>query len=624
MEKRLWRDVIKTAYGNTSNLASSSLRTVQQYYAKLLLPYECHLNNVDISTCLAKLDNSISRHTSLSSPCSQVSSDGESKDRVNHISKFDSGTTNSVEGRVNGETMDSVSSPNLLDGEHVVKRVSSQQPGSFSSSGGGGTGAGAGAGGGNGLHLSNSSGKGGGGGNGGGSTDPSCPPTAPQRGVALSAQERSSHMVNSQNHEDDQIRFSEDSDSYAQAEPLPEMSVQDAESVLGMSPMPYMPTQEGPSTPSAGVPSPNPFPSAHYQQQHGSGTTPTIHPPMTPGSVGTPTGPPGGGRGGTGGGGGSQEYSNVEMNEMGGASTPGMSGGGGGSGVPSASITPPAYPPPYPAMDMSGYHPASYSPGNYPPYNNSSFHRQYDVPPDFPPGMASSMMRLPFPSSHGPYAGIPPHRTPMDYHGHAYHPHMVHHAMGGMRDPSMYPGGLHGMSPGEWHWQQQQQQRQQQQQHIQRLQQQQQAINVMRQQQAALAAMQQSSNRSSPGLPPHSGGSPSMDPGGKGSGSNQWQDQNHPHKGLPSKVHHHSERLIASSPKPMPKHHEPSALEKAALSKAHHHHHEPSSVAAQLAAEAHKRSHPDWSNCVEGTKPLLVKRRRLYGFNCGEWVAMAV
>ena len=447
-------------------------------------------------------------------------------------------------------------------------------------------------------------------------------------------------MVNSQNHEDDQIGFSEDSDTYAAqaalAEPLPEMSVQDAESVLGMSPMPYMATQEGPSTPSAGVPSPNPFPSAHYQQQHGPGTTPTVHAPMTPGSVGTPTGPTGGrgsGGGGGGGGGGSQEYGggSMEVNEMGGASTPGMSSGG---GAPNASITPPAYPPPYPAaMDMSGYHPSTYSPGNYPPYNNSSFHRQYDVPPDFPPGMSSSMMRLPFPSGRGPYsAGMPPHRTPMDYHGHAYHPHMM---QGGMRDPSMYPGGgMHGMAGPDWHWQQQQQQLQQQQ-HIQRLRQQQ-AVNAMRQQQAAMAAMQQSSNRNTPSLPPsHSavggGGPPSMDPGGgKGPGSavgSQWQDQNHPHKGMMvSKV---GERLLSSSsssssPKPMPKHHEPTPMDKAKMHH-HHHHHEPS-VAAQSTAEAHKRSHPDWSNCVEGTKPMLVKRRKLYGFNCGECclVAMAL
>lgn len=373
-EKRLWRDVIKAAYGNTSSLTSSSLRTVQQYYAKLLLPYECHLNNTDISTCLIKLDNSISRHTSLSSPCSQVSSDGElAKDRVNHlsdVSKFDGSSVNSVEGRVNGETMDSGSGTGgLLDGEHLVKRVSSQQPQQQqqqqSRDGGGG-------GGGNGFHLSNNSG--------GGVVDS---PSVPQRGVSSSSnQDRSTHLSNSQNHEGDQLGFPEDSDTYAAqaalAEPLPEMSVQDAESVLGMSPMPYMAPQDGPSTPSGGVPSPSSFPPGHYQhqQQHGSGATPTVHGPMTPGSVGTPTGPSGGR--GTGGGG-NQEYnsgSSMEANEVGGASTPSMS---------NASATPPSYPPPYPAaMDMSGYHPGSFSSSSYPPYNTSSFHRQYDVPPDFP------------------------------------------------------------------------------------------------------------------------------------------------------------------------------------------------------------------------------------------------
>lgn len=245
------------------------------------------------------------------------------------------------------------------------------------------------------------------------------------------------------------------------------------------------------------------------------------------------------------------------------------------------------------------------------------------------------MMHLPFPPGRSPYsAGMPPHRTPMDYHGHAYHPHMMH---GGMRDPSMYPGGgMHGMSPPDWHWQQQQQQQIQQQQHIQRLRQQQ-ALNAMRQQ-AAMAAMQQSSNRNSPNLPPsHSGvgGPPGMEPGGggnKGPGGamgSQWQDQNHPHKAmLAAKMSErlHSSSSSSSSPKPMPtKHHEPTPLDKAALSKMHHHHphHEPSS-ASQSTAEPHKRSHPDWSNCVEGTKPMLVKRRKLYGFNCGECYVVMV
>ena len=38
---------------------------------------------------------------------------------------------------------------------------------------------------------------------------------------------------------------------------------------------------------------------------------------------------------------------------------------------------------------------------------------------------------------------------------------------------------------------------------------------------------------------------------------------------------------------------------------------------ASSVADSLKRSLPDWSSCVEGTKPQLVKRRKLFSYHCG-------
>ncbi len=83
-EKRLWRDVIKSSVSSPSNINSSSTRTLQQYYPKFLLPYECHVNNTDLGLCRAKLEASLSRHASISSPGSQLSNDVDVQDRVSN------------------------------------------------------------------------------------------------------------------------------------------------------------------------------------------------------------------------------------------------------------------------------------------------------------------------------------------------------------------------------------------------------------------------------------------------------------------------------------------------------------------------------------------------------------
>lgn len=78
-------------------------------------------------------------------------------------------------------------------------------------------------------------------------------------------------------------------DSFPQEmmEPLPEMSIQDAESVLGMSPSPY-PTQQppsgGPATPSTNqsVPSPSPFTSQFPRQRSFVEMSGDVNSPMAP------------------------------------------------------------------------------------------------------------------------------------------------------------------------------------------------------------------------------------------------------------------------------------------------------------------------------------------------------
>ena len=199
-----------------------------------------------------------------------------------------------------------------------------------------------------------------------------------------------------------------------------------------------------------------------------------------------------------------------------------------------------------------------------------------------------------------------------------------------MRDPAMY-GGSHGPMSSDWHWQQQQHQQQRQQQlmssfppHMQHSQmyhrmqqhhQHQQAMNAMRQQQhqaAMAAAMQRSGNRGGSDTPT------SGSPGGMMDQKASWHEQNSStsglgHKGLPPKMHHHSDKSL-SSPKPQVKHHLQQEI--GMDSKV-----PPGSKGVPgLSSDATKRSLPDWSNCVEGTKPQLMKRRKLYSVHCGKFL----
>ena len=578
MEKRLWRDVLKAATG-ASNSNSGSLRTLQQYYTKLLLPYECHVSNLNISQCLSKFENSSSLHSSLSSPSSQLSTDS---DRMNHypdLSAFDGNAMDS-KPRLNGEAELDLNHE-MTSKDRVSQRLNSQD----------------------------------------------------SDGGAMNAQESSQLCGDSQlasalrQKQDDNhsLEIPEDSsnsfDSYSQgiAEPLPDISVQDAESVLGMSPSPYPPNQQPPGGP--GTPS-----GAHNT------SSPSHYPPAFHG--GHPTTPNTGGQ---------------EMMDISGRSTPGMTPSANtGAAVPPNHPSANAYPPSYP-MDPSIGYPSSMPPG-YHPYNSPSPHPPYNIPTP-PPNFQhpSTMMRMPY-GNGGHYPGMPPSMAmpshmPMDYHtaGSYRTSVMTPHGPISMREMAQQYPGPHNMSP-EWHWQQRLSSLPP---HLQstysrQMAAAQQNANAMRQQQ--LVAMhhhhqqqqqqqQQHAHHSMRGSPSHGA---SMD-----AVKIHMQDQNFARNRSAEMVKMLTERTSSSSSSsPRPSHHRPEVsgseskqqhLQQQQLQHQHHHHHHHHQHHQQLLhskaaeqAKAMRRSLPDWSNCVEGTKPHLVKRKRLNAIDCGKFTRVQV
>ena len=575
MEKWLWRDVLKAATG-ASNSNSSSLRTLQQYYTKLLLPYECHVSNLDISQCLSKFENSSSLHSSLSSPSSQLSTDS---DRMNHypdLSVFDSNSMDPTKPRLNGDAELDLNHE-MSNKDRLSQRVSSQD----------------------------------------------------SDGSAIATQE-DSRLVSALRQKQDSnhtLDIPEDSsnsfDSYSQGitEPLPDISVQDAESVLGMSPSPYPQNQQpppgGPSTPSGAHSTSSP---SHYPPGFQSGH------PSTPGAAG-----------------------GQEMMEMGDRSTPGLtpSGGSSGTAVPPAHPSGAAYPPSYP-MDPSMAYQSSMPPGYHPSYHSSpSPHPPYNIatpPPNFQ--HPSSMMRMPYGNgSHypgmPPSMGMPGHMTPMDYPSGSYRSAVMSpHGPISMREMAQPYPGPHNMSP-EWHWQQRisslpphlhssysRQIAAQQNANALRQQQHMAAMQHHQQQQQAHHQQQQlhHSMRGSPSG--HGMGMGSMD----GAAKIHMQDQNFARNRSAEMVKMLTERSSSSSPRPS--HHRPevSGVEtKTQQQHGHpqlpssqhqthhghhqHHHHSKSAEHAKV-----RRQLPDWSNCVEGTKPQLVKRKRLSAVDCGKYM----
>lgn len=513
MEKRLWQDVLKSFNSSAANPNLGALRTLQQYYTKVLLPYECYINNLSLSELLSKFENS--RRGGLGSPSSLAESE-----RVNHAgrdaTKLDSADLDSIaEGRVNGESQFMPDEPMMTEGKlpnSQEREVGSLQANSQKDSQGSMQG----------IQM---------------------PSQDSQRQEGLEFPEGSQNSV----------------DSYSQGlsseDQLPDISVQEAESLLGMSPSPY-PTPEqppgGPGTPTAPI-TPSPSYPPNYTPQGGHNWS----------STGT----------------GSPDYmSGLDMNNPS-AMTP--------------TINPPAYPPSYAMDPTTGYrppsHPQAMLPG-YPPYSIPS-------QPDMPP-MQSPMMRSPYPGAHYPVMSpsmqMVGHR-PMDsspYSSHYRSPMLPQH--GGMNDMPYHGMGM----PPDWHWQQRSRfpshlpphmQSPSYQKHMHPHSTSPRPQIHGHQQAAMLAAMQH--HRSSPGHPPTSG---NLDPV-----KIRWQDQ----RSQAARI------LEKSSPKPMQRLEAPS--NKSLTSKPS----EPQSLLDSL-----KRPLPDWRKCVEGTRPQLIKRRRLFSGDCGKYV----
>ena len=603
--------MLKSFNLTATNPNSGALRTLQQYYVKLLLPYECYVKKLSVAQCLSKLDRSLA----LQSSNSPRSEKGALLNHDEFDSKGEGVSPQSLDllsaATVNGDAASLQHNSN----ERLSKRLDSQ-----------------------------------------GSSDGSSlmqePPLSTPSQDFIPPSQPTAGGNSKQDNEDFDLPVdgSQDySEDIASAEPLPEMSVQDTESILGISSYASPgAAHQDPSTPSAVPPSHN-APSPSYPPPR----FPPSHPHQAPAATPTPSGPQPSASAAAA----APEFIDAMDIGSGTGPPPGM-----GSGQHSGSAYP--YPPP---MDAAVYahSPSHMTPGGYPPYGVPS---QYDFPAEFQhPGM----LRPPYhPSGAGggagsPY-GIPPamqmhsHRM-MDYPpGHYRSPvGMPQGSPMSLRDVPPYPGGsLHpppppppGMSAAsEWHWQQQRAPRMlsslpphlhssysalyQQQQQQRALQQQQlsaRSHHHQQQQQAAAAAAAAASihqqqqqqqlmlqHRANPAHHHPPGPSPSSSSMGAGQNHEalriQWQEQQQQLLAKSSAA-----RLLGGE-KGRGLHRPgdaPPDGKTAAGHKMDHHHQQQQQQ--QQQQDGLKRMLPDWAGCVEGTKPKLVKRRRLYQNDCGTW-----
>ena len=630
---------------------SSAVKALQKSYAKMLLPYECHLKSLSFPDCLAKLESYAmmgvgvgvgGTSKKLTSPLEELQGSSGGKDgRENHIGGCDQPEEEEDEGALDSlmEEEDKVNGNNeslSMREERFSHRTNSQDsdvsgfhPGSDGKESA--------------LLDENSQSS-----SIQGSQQQLTPtvlePSAPQKQDSLPFPDNSQNSV----------------DNLSQAEPLPDISVQEAESLLGMSSSPYPP----------------PYSYQNQREWGGSGTA---------GSGADFVPPP------------NMDAPDIGMMPL---------------------SAPPSYPPSY-GMDMAGpYRPPSV-PHGYPPYGPSP-PSQSDFPAEYQHGMQSAMIRGAYPSSN-PYQmvsspmhmvrsmdsgqfGMYPHhhRSPMMPPQHQHHHHLSMMRQRGVEGPEMAYHVLPGMSP-EWHWQQQQQQHQQQQQqqrarmlssipmhlqpppppsthtphhhhhhrHMHPQQQQQQhpqyshshlpyhppppsssssSLSPSASASASASSPRLSSavllpssplggpphhqqqHRASPhqihleSAPPHSKGSSSS----SSSSASPWQQQQHDHAHI---VKSSSGKPIGASSSSSPKlgihHHHHVSLQKqhhqdlkmmmgsgSSSGKSDSHHPD--------VAGAKRSHHPDWTHCVEGTKPQLVKRRRLFSGDCGELEVRAV
>lgn len=470
-----------------------------------------------MTLCLSKIDNSsVSRHTSISSPGSQLSSDGDIKESVvNHLPENVAGDASIThDPQVNGNGSH-VSDKDVEGG--VSDRLSHRLDSNGSCAD-------------NALVTNGQDSYPG--------TDSSGPPLKPSESMSMAILENPRHHT--QNSEDSM-------DTLEMMEPLPEMSVQDAESVLGMSP-----------SASQSVPSPSHY-SSHFPSAGGQ--------------------------------------SSLDISEISNITSPAV-------GTPS---NPPSYPPSYLSESTpTPYRSSSRSsiPPGYPShYSGSAPMPYYEGQPDMHYGIGQSPY-MPYPTSGSPFPPQIPGQRSLDYPSHYGSDPMMSQqaAMGLAPDVPPYPGS-HGMPP-EWLWQQHARMLSPLPPHLQSqslqhryLQQQ----SMLRQQQAMAAGMQQqqqlhqhqsAANFHSHGYPHSSSEAVKI----------HWQEQS---RGTRTASHppEHSEKNRAST-KTLPR------PEMTSQNK-----HYPS----KDQTDSLKRKLPDWSNCVEGTRPYLARRRNLYSGDCGKF-----
>ena len=565
IEKRLWHDVLKTFSSSASNVNSTTVRSLQQCYVKLLLPYECHVKNLDFSECVARMENS--RHD-VSSP---ATAPNESK-KMNHTGAADTPKLDDtaletiMEGKMNGNSQP-LPRDRLVSEDELPQRMSSHDSDASS------------------LHVN--------------SQEDS------QMSSSIHDSQNSSQEVNSQlpsigldqgGPKQDSLDFPEGSqnsvDTYSQGmsstEPLPDISVQEAESLLGMSPSPYPAANQpagGPGTPSGpqNAPSPSPsYPQPYHHQQQNSRDWPNPAPDY---------------------------MSTLDMSDPNVMIPP--------THAP-APTNPPGYPPSYPMDPISGYRPPSHpSPMHhaaYSPYNTPT-PTHPDIPPEFQHRMPQSPMMQsryatgsPYPPGMSPpiHMGPGPAQQMLDPNPYSAHyrssmipqPNPMMRRMGDMG----YPGA--GMS-ADWQWSRSRfpsplTSHMQSPVYGRHIPQHAPSPRPQTPQQAAvMAAFHQAHQRASPGHAPqqHAHGSlkPVLDPI-----QIHWQDQ--------VKSSQMAKMMEKSSPKPSS--HPGTPVNKTLPSK-------PSEQQHSLM-ESLKRPLPNWSNCIEGTRPQLVKRKRLLSGDCGE------
>ena len=287
----------------------------------------------------------------------------------------------------------------------------------------------------------------------------------------------------------------------------------------------------------------------------------------------------------------------------------------GGPSTPSAGqITPPSsFPPPYPphgsqdwgppsGQEMFPTHgyppsysmdPSSYCPPSHPPQMLSGYHpyntpTQHDVPMDYHLDMASPMMRSPYDAS--PYhVGMSPamHGVP----GARHSPYFLRSPMMSRQDPyamranDMYQGAA-GMTH-EWAWQQGR------------------YPTMMHHH-----GMQASSRPSSAMLPSRL----HMSQSGHPTAHHRTSANQSPGPISDMTKQHIQDQVKQAQSRTSEKPPAPSKSSK----------HETSSKTGPSKTEhgpvldSLKRPLPDWSGCVEGTKPVLSKRRHLLSMDCGK------